>query len=154
MNQELREKICNAHYLSYNKDGNSYVPCGNINELLTVRQQSSGRDLFLRYFSEGKYTDYSYETFIKKVWFLSGYLLEKGIRKEDRIAVYSHNHSDTAILYFAAWNIGAAVVPLNVSESLERIEFILKNSASVCCLQGRKMLKLLTRLAGDSILRR
>jgi len=130
MNQELREKICNAHFLSYNKDGNSYVPCGNINELLTVRLQSSGRDLFLRYFSDGKYTDYSYETFIKKVWFLSGYLLEKGIRKEDRIAVYSHNHSDTAILYFAAWNIGVAVVPLNVSESPERIEFILKNSAS------------------------
>ncbi len=151
MNQELREKICNAHYLSYNKDGNSYVPCGNINELLTVRQQSSGRDLFLRYFSEGKYTDYSYETFIKKVWFLSGYLLEKGIRKEDRIAVYSHNHSDTAILYFAAWNIGAAVVPLNVSESLERIEFILKNSASRLLFTRKEYAENVNEVSGDSI---
>ena len=57
-------------------------------------------------------------------------LLRQGIRAGDRIAAVGFNHSDTVIQYFAAWLIGAVVVPINVGEDDKRIGFILKNSES------------------------
>jgi acyl-CoA synthetase (AMP-forming)/AMP-acid ligase II len=48
------------------------------------------------------------------------------------------NHDQTVFIYFAAWVLGLAVVPINVEESLEKKRYILEHSeASVCiCWEG------------------
>src|SRR5687767_10054855 len=46
----------------------------------------------------------------------------------DRIATISHNHSDTVIQYYAAWLLGACVVPISLSEDNARIKYILDHS--------------------------
>ncbi|MCE1165824.1 MAG: acyl--CoA ligase [Bacteroidetes bacterium] len=149
MNPELKDKICRAHYLSYNESGEMCASFKNINALLKERKKKNGSELFLRYSASGKYTDYTYDSFVKKVWALSDFLLMKGIKKENRLAVYSHNHADTVILYFAAWNIGAAVVPLNISEGQERIEFILKNSDTKILFTRNEYAEDVKRVCGE-----
>src|SRR5438094_7072664 len=52
----------------------------------------------------------------------------RGIRRGDRIATISLNHSDTVIQYFAAWLMGACVVPVSLSEDDGRIRYVLENS--------------------------
>ncbi len=148
MNPVLKEKIREAHRLSGNESGKPYVSFKNINEMLSERLKMNGSDLFLRYRADGRYNDYTYESFLKKVSSLSEYLVSKGIKKENRVAVFSHNHSDTAVLYFAAWNIGAAVVPLNISESPERIEYILKNSDTKLLFTRDEYFESVSRMSG------
>src|SRR3569833_1109746 len=46
----------------------------------------------------------------------------------DRIATLLVNDPRTVLIYFAAWMIGATVVPVNVGEDDSRVEFILRNS--------------------------
>jgi len=56
-----------------------------------------------------------------------------GLRRGDRIATVLFNHDQTVFIYFAAWLLGAAVVPINAEESLEKTRYILEHSeASVC----------------------
>ncbi|CAG0977679.1 partial fatty-acyl-CoA synthase, partial [Anaerolineae bacterium] len=50
-------------------------------------------------------------------------------------------HSDTVIIYFACWKIGAAVAPQNVAEDDRRIAFILRNSEAVVCLVREEYLE-------------
>lgn len=58
-----------------------------------------------------------------------------GLRRGDRIATILFNHDLTVLVYFAAWRLGAAVVPINVEESLEKKRYILEHSeaAAVVC---------------------
>ncbi|HBZ36945.1 MAG TPA: long-chain fatty acid--CoA ligase, partial [Balneola sp.] len=46
----------------------------------------------------------------------------------NKIATISHNHWHTVVQYFAAWFCGLVVVPVNLSEDDQRIEYILKNA--------------------------
>ena len=39
-----------------------------------------------------------------------------GLTGGDRIATVLFNHDQTVVLYFAAWTLGLAVVPINVEE--------------------------------------
>jgi long-chain acyl-CoA synthetase len=44
----------------------------------------------------------------------------------------------TVVLYFAAWNSGITIVPINVDEPTEQVRFILEHSeaSAVCCWQS------------------
>jgi len=41
------------------------------------------------------------------------------------------NHDQTVVLYFAAWTLGLAVVPINVEEPVEKKRYILEHSEAV-----------------------
>ena len=51
-----------------------------------------------------------------------------GVRHGDRVATVLSNHDHTVIMYFAAWVLGAVVVPINMEESEERKQYILEHS--------------------------
>ena len=51
-----------------------------------------------------------------------------GLRRGDRIATILFNHDLTVLVYFAAWRLGAAVVPINLEESLEKKRYIIEHS--------------------------
>ena len=51
-----------------------------------------------------------------------------GIQPGDRIATILFNHDHTVVLYFAAWVLGVAVVPINIDEPETRKHYILEHS--------------------------
>ena len=51
-----------------------------------------------------------------------------GLRRGDRVATVLFNHDQTVLVYFAAWTLGVAVVPINVEESTEKKRYILEHS--------------------------
>jgi long-chain acyl-CoA synthetase len=51
-----------------------------------------------------------------------------GVRRGDRVATFAHNHVETVVAYFAAWSVGACLVPVNMTEDDRRRRFILENS--------------------------
>ena len=105
------------------------VPFKNIAELLeqqTARYQEKPWLIF--YSDDGERSEYSYSEFYELVCKTASVLLDKGIRRGDRIATVAVNHIDTVVQYFAAFAIGAVVVPVNVGEDDKRIGYILQNS--------------------------
>jgi long-chain acyl-CoA synthetase len=105
------------------------VPFANIGELLR-RQVEQYRDKpWLIFYSEATgRLEYSYGQFYDRVCSTVNFLRSAGIGKGDRVATAAYNHADTVVHYFAAWTIGAVVVPINLGEDDKRIGYILANS--------------------------
>lgn len=105
------------------------VPYKNIGSLLLDQTEKyEDRPFLIFYSDEGHRQEYSYREFYEEVCRTANFLLASGIKQGDRVATFSHNHSDTVIQYFAAFVIGAVVVPINAGEDDERIAYILQNS--------------------------
>ena len=121
------------------------VPYKNIGELLETQVRRYGDDTWLIFYpdTDGRLTSresavpdvsgnqrraYTYRQFHDQVCTAADVLVRQGIARGDRIATIATNHADTVIQYFAAWMIGAVVVPVNVGEDDKRIRYILQNS--------------------------
>jgi long-chain acyl-CoA synthetase len=57
-----------------------------------------------------------------------------GVTRGRRVATLFVNDVEVPITYFAAWSIGASVVPINLGEDDERISFVLRNSEACAAL--------------------
>ena len=57
-----------------------------------------------------------------------------GLTRGDRIATVLFNHDLTTLIYFAAWTLGVAVVPINVEETPEKKRYILEHSEASVAL--------------------
>ena len=107
------------------------VPYANIGDLLARQSEAYEDKPFLIYYSnDGKRTELSYREFYEDVCRTANYLQSAGIVRGDRIATVSFNHSDTVIQYFAAFLLGAALVPVNAGEDDRRIRYVLRNSGA------------------------
>lgn len=73
----------------------------------------------------------TYKDFNRKVNQLAHFLLEKGIKRGDRVAVLLQNSIEFVISYFAIVKIGAIVVPLNTMLTFEELDFILQDAKAV-----------------------
>ncbi|HEX5316790.1 MAG TPA: class I adenylate-forming enzyme family protein, partial [Candidatus Kapabacteria bacterium] len=101
----------------------------NIGELLFRQARAYDTKPYLIFYDlAGARREYSYKDFFTLVSQCANVMRAQGIRRGDRVATISHNHSDTVIQYFAAWLMGACVVPVSLSEDDNRIRFILENS--------------------------
>ncbi len=74
---------------------------------------------------------HTYATFRESVLRCATSLLRLGVTRSSRIVSAAHNHEDTVILMFAAWCIGACVVPLNMTEDDDRLRFIIGDCGAV-----------------------
>ena len=93
---------------------------------------------FLIYYDDDRrlHCTYSYTEFGTMVQRTVTFLHDQiGLRRGDRLATILFNHDMTVVLYFAAWNSGITIVPINVDEPTEKIRFILEHSeaSAVCC---------------------
>jgi long-chain acyl-CoA synthetase len=61
----------------------------------------------------GAYVKYSYRRFYELVCSVSSYLIDKGVTKDDFVALFSENSPEWVIGYFAIHASGASVVPLD-----------------------------------------
>ncbi|HEX2787750.1 MAG TPA: class I adenylate-forming enzyme family protein [Ignavibacteria bacterium] len=135
MDDKTKLDILKAHYFINRDRTREYaatdylVQYENICQLLKERLTEQASDEHLVFYDDkGNKTSFTYGEFISRAFQIANYLLENGIGREDRIATFSHNHSDTVILYFACCSIGAVIVPVNVSEESERVQYIFDNS--------------------------
>lgn len=103
----------------------SPLPFSDIPELFNERSKSD--ESYLTFLDEnGNRTELSYSEFSKIVLDTARFLQSTGLKKGDRIATASHNHWHTVVHYFASWLLGLVVVPINLGEDDDRLEYILE----------------------------
>jgi long-chain acyl-CoA synthetase len=131
LSPELRDKILRAQSVDGMPPTARMVSYRNIGDLLQQQADRHEQKTFLVFFDEeGHRTEYSYREFADEVAKTANFLVKMGIGHGDRVATLSHNHSDTVIQYFAAFLLGAVVVPINAGEDDRRIAYILQNSGA------------------------
>jgi acyl-CoA synthetase (AMP-forming)/AMP-acid ligase II len=121
------QKIAHARQVSNEQP--SVIAYQNFGELLFRQAGTYDTKPYLIYYDlQSNKTSFSYKEFFGLVQQCANVMRERGVSRGDRIATISHNHSDTVIQYFAAWLMGACVVPVSLSEDDNRIRYILENS--------------------------
>jgi len=126
---ETIPKLREAHFVKGIKPDNYLVLYKNIYELLQYREHLQRDETYIVYYSDAdEKISLTYAEFNSRVFKTANLLRSNGIGVEDRIATVSYNHINTVIQYYAAWALGATVVPINVSEEPERIKYILESS--------------------------
>lgn len=107
-------------------------------------------DFLLYYDEHNKRSTLSYADFCSAARKTAAWLQAQGIRPGGRIATAAHNHPDTIIQYFAAWLLGACVVPLNMTEDDNRLQYILQNSGVSLLLCRPHYHERMSKLLDDS----
>ncbi len=96
-----------------------------------------GRDhVLVHYKKDGKFVTKSWREMKDLIVNMSQYLIKKGIKKNDKIAVFSINRYEWWIADMASLSIGAVVVPVYPTNSFEETDYILTNSETVFCFAG------------------
>jgi acyl-CoA synthetase (AMP-forming)/AMP-acid ligase II len=125
----LEDKILKARTVADVAPSEPMVPYRNIGALLLQQTERFEDRPFLIYYSDdGHRKEYSYREFFEEASKTANFLRSAGVKPGDRVATVSYNHSDTVIQYFAAFMLGAVIVPVNVGEEDSRIAYILQNS--------------------------
>jgi acyl-CoA synthetase (AMP-forming)/AMP-acid ligase II len=123
------EKIAHAHYISGLNPEAGKIDHQNIGELLFKHGRYYDTKPYLIFYDlAGNRIEYNYKDFFMLAQQCANVMRSLGVRRGDRIATISHNHADTVIQYFAAWLLGACVVPVSLSEDDHRIRYVLENS--------------------------
>ena len=79
----------------------------------------------------------TYKGFNDKVNQLSHLLLDKGVKKTDRVAILLRNSIEFVISYFAIIKIGAIALPLNVMLTFEELDFIIQDAKASALITSR-----------------
>jgi acyl-CoA synthetase (AMP-forming)/AMP-acid ligase II len=129
LSENTQQNIHKAHFVNGIAPDKYLVKYRNIFELLQYRKHLQPDDNYISYYPDNSAKiSLNYNDFVQKVFKTANYLKSLGINPGDRIATISHNHINTVIHYFAAWTLGATVVPMNVNEEPDRIKYILESS--------------------------
>ncbi|MCB0386330.1 MAG: AMP-binding protein, partial [Bdellovibrionales bacterium] len=72
---------------------------------------------------------WSWRDFYREVESLAGFLWQKGIRRGDRVALFSSTRVEWLIADMAIMGLGAVTVPIYTSNREEDIEYILNDSS-------------------------
>ncbi len=95
-----------------------------------------GEKACVSYKKDGVYTDISWNAMNRMVHTLAWYLLSIGIKKGDRVALFSDNRYEWWVCDLAILSIGAVNVPIYATNSASEAEYILSNSESKACIVG------------------
>ncbi len=77
---------------------------------------------------------------------LAAGLLDLGIKKQDKVAIFLDNCPEFVISYYAILKAGAVVVPINYMFKMEEAKFILQNSEATALITSRSFLDLAEEL--------
>jgi len=90
----------------------------------------------------GKWVQISAAEFIGRVRHIALGMAEGGIRPGDRVALISENRPEWSIVDLAILSAGAVTVPLYTTQSVDQIEYILRDSgARALMVSGGRILK-------------
>jgi fatty-acyl-CoA synthase len=88
---------------------------------------------------------FTYAQFGERVNRLSNGLLRLGVRKGDRVAVIDINTHRLLELYYAAPQIGAILLPINIRLTPPEISYVLEDSGAACLFLNAEMTHLFDR---------
>ena len=99
-------------------------------------------------------TAISYREFLRDVDLLAGYLQQVcGVRKGDRVLLYSQNCPQWAIGYYAILRADAVVVPVNAMSKAMEAEHYAQDSGAVAAIVSQELLPYLQPVLGRHALR-
>ena len=109
------------------------LPWSSFADLFRSRTSDAalGTRTFLTFYDDARHIrrTYTYTQFGAEVERTTSVLRDRlALHCGDRIATVLFNHDRTVVLYFAAWVLGIAVVPINMEESAEKKRYILEHS--------------------------
>jgi len=103
----------------------------NLADVVTRRATEQPRAVALRRkTSGGAWEDVTTSQFRDDVHALAKGLIAAGIAPGDRVAIMSHTRYEWTLADYAAWTVGAVVVPIYETSSAEQAEWILSDSAA------------------------
>ncbi len=113
--------------------------------------QKYGTKACVSYKKDNQYHDISWEDMNRMVHELAYYLLSLGIKKGDKIGLFSPNRYEWWVADLAILSIGAVNVPIYATNSAEEALYVLENSESKLCFAGtedhlKKVLKVKRKL--------
>jgi long-chain acyl-CoA synthetase len=82
----------------------------------------------------GKYVDFSWNEMNVMIRKLAAYLMSEGVKKGDRIALFSPNRYEWWVADQAILSIGAVNVPIYATNSAEEARYVIDHSGSKLCL--------------------
>ena len=98
----------------------------NFYELILSRGTKQGRKTALFVGTEKIH----YRELLKRVDAFAGFLHSKGIKEDDRVALFLRNSPEYIVSLFALSKLGAIAVPINTFLKSEELRYILKDSAA------------------------
>ena len=100
--------------------------------------------------AQGVYTDISWRQMNEMVRKVGCYLLSKGIKPGDKVALFSPNRYEWWVVDLAILSIGAVNVPIYATNSAHEARYIIINSDAVMCFVGeREHLEKVLQVRGD-----
>ncbi|HPD21307.1 MAG TPA: long-chain fatty acid--CoA ligase [Desulfomonilia bacterium] len=100
--------------------------------------------------AQGVYTDISWRQMNEMVRKVGYYLLSKGIKPGDKVALFSPNRYEWWVVDLAILSIGAVNVPIYATNSAHEARYIIINSDAVMCFVGeREHLEKVLQVRGD-----
>ena len=87
---------------------------------------------------QGTYEDISWNEMNEMVRNLGYYLISKGIKSGDKVALFSPNRYEWWVTDLAILSVGAVNVPIYSTNSAEEARYVIDNSDSVMCFAGEK----------------
>lgn len=109
-----------------------------LGELIKLKADNFGRNIALIQPNEEATSSYTltYRDFNDKVNQFAHFLLQKGIKKYDKVGILLQNSNEFVISYFAIVKIGAVAVPLNTMLTFEELDFILQDAKAVALVSS------------------
>ena len=137
----LPERIAAARALPGRPHAERTTSHTSLGALLAERARTDGDRSFLTFLGEGDRIELTYAEFARRVEGFADYLATlHDIRPGDRIVTLSVNHHQTVTAYFAAWWLGAVIVPVNCAEEDDRVAYMIENcGAKLIVAHGAQM---------------
>jgi long-chain acyl-CoA synthetase len=129
---DLREKMARARDLADRPHARRLAEPATVAETLHKQAHARPKQTFLIHYGEDHTRrERTYIDFYRRVRIAAKLMHEAlGVKHGDRIVTAMHNHDHTILIDFAAWHLGATVVPLNMGEDDKRLAYVLEHSGA------------------------
>jgi long-chain acyl-CoA synthetase len=118
-----------------------------IRDILEAINKKYGNKTALRIKGEdGSFREISFSKLGRRVVSISSVLINLGIQKGDRVAIFSENRPEWAAAYFGIISSGGIILPIDVKLSDSEVQFILNDSQARCIFVSEKYLPAIDRL--------
>lgn len=135
--QAMSEAIARARSLHDVPIDEAGLPYRTLGHLLEEQADAHEQKIFLIFYSaDGQRREFTYREIYEEACRIANLFAGLGLRPGDRIATLDDNHPDLVIIYFAAFLLGASVVPIDPNFEDSAIACILHASrASLACVR-------------------
>jgi len=118
------------------KQGSAVSELNSVPAVFQANVEKFGDADCVYYKKDGQYTSLSWNQMGDMIRKMSCFLLGRGIKKKDKIGIFSDNRYEWWIADIASLSIGAVDVPIYATDSAEEALYILKNSDTGICFVG------------------